>query len=239
MVPSEGLELKIYHHVEFAGKAQWWETDLGSLVMAFQFFERSVLIDAIQDLNSRRFLEVRTLDQARNEWRLYDGVDRACFQSYFQLRVTFSGRKYFESLEAKAAEEARIETKAENERQQIPGSELSSAPASVQSCQPGHLKAFVSHSSQDHAFVEKFATDLRANRFRRSSPSRSKIVETSHPPSVLCVGKIFQTSPTIQRLSGCWTASSARMSVHRWANRQSEQCPKKSCRRVLRRFAPN
>src|ERR1019366_8852860 len=101
MVPAEELELKIFHFAELAGKARWRPADLGTLANFLQFVEQPVLVDALDDLYARRFVEFRQWSYAQNDWALYSG-NREYFSYPFEMRVTFPGRKYFEGLDAQA-----------------------------------------------------------------------------------------------------------------------------------------
>jgi hypothetical protein len=109
MIPSEELELKLYRFAELTGKARWRPADVGTLSNFRQFTELSVLIDALHDLYARKFMEFRRSRYPQNGWSACDGSDREYFYVGFQMRVTFSGRKYFESLEAQEGEEDRVD----------------------------------------------------------------------------------------------------------------------------------
>ena len=109
MTPSEDLELKLYRFAESTGKARWRPADAATLSNLGQFTDLSVLIDALDDLYARKFMEFRQWSYPQNGWSAYGGGDREYFYRGFEMRVTFSGRKYFESLEARAAEEGRVD----------------------------------------------------------------------------------------------------------------------------------
>jgi hypothetical protein len=108
MVPSENLELEIFHFAEAAGKARWRITSFGALSNALQVMD-TLLSDALEHLYSRRFMEFRQWSYPENNWVLYAGSDPEYFDHDFHVRVTFSGRKHFELLEAEAAEEGRVD----------------------------------------------------------------------------------------------------------------------------------
>jgi hypothetical protein len=107
MTPSEDLESRLYRFAESTGKARWRPADSATLSNLGRFTDLSVLIDALDDLYARKFMEFRQWSYPQNGWSAYGGGDREYFYRGFELRVTFSGRKYFESLEAQAAEEGR------------------------------------------------------------------------------------------------------------------------------------
>ncbi len=71
MVPAEELELKIFRFAEFAGKARWQPADLGTLATALEFLERAVLVDALHDLHTRKFMEFRQWSDAQKDWALW------------------------------------------------------------------------------------------------------------------------------------------------------------------------
>jgi hypothetical protein len=104
MLPTEELELKIYHFVESAGKAMWRPTDLPTLSTVTKFHEPAVLVDALIDLQSQRLTEFRQWSSERRDWLLYAGDNPIYFYRAFEIRVTFPGRKYFERLEAQTVE---------------------------------------------------------------------------------------------------------------------------------------
>lgn len=168
MVPSEALELKIFHFAESAGKARWRPTDFSGLSKAVQFIEDAILVDALTDLHARRLLEFRQWSGESNGWLLYPGGSREYFFRPFEIRVTFSGRKYFERLEAAPAELSRWPTAPSTTQQETAGDESQLSTMQRATSQPiltpapRHPKAFVSHSGQDRAFVERFAADLWA-----------------------------------------------------------------------------
>jgi TIR domain len=169
MTPSERLELGIFHFAERGGKAQWQPARVATISTAVQVPDWPVVADALHDLHSRRFMEIRRWDYSRNGWLVYDGGNTEYFAREFSMRVTFSGRKYFESLEASSSEPARSHAPTPDHVQQRDqrtvdlSSEADAIPPSNATLQPHHPRAFVSHSSQDRLFVERFATDLRAN----------------------------------------------------------------------------
>jgi hypothetical protein len=109
MTPSVELELKIYRYAEFVGQARWRFADIPNLSSMHQFGDWQVVADAFHDLYARGFLNLRQHDHQLLRWREYDGSDQGFFQRNFEIRVTFAGRKYFESLEAQAAEENRVD----------------------------------------------------------------------------------------------------------------------------------
>jgi hypothetical protein len=166
MVPSEELELKVFHFAESAGKARWQPADLGMLSNTLHFLENNVLVDALHDLHARAFLEFRQWSYAQNGWLAYDGRNRDYFIYDFQMRVTFSGRKYFERLQAQGPEanppafpsvapvQAAIVGTATVQ------AKLDSSPQKIATPLPTNPTAFVSHSSKDLPFVERFVADL-------------------------------------------------------------------------------
>jgi hypothetical protein len=168
MIPSLNLELKIYEYAEFAGKAQWRVATLGMLSSVLQYHELSVLIDALDDLFERKYMEYQQWDYSRNGWVVYGGHNRDYFTREFQMRVTFSGRKYFESLEAESAASSQSSThmtqlakpKGAAEDATIAKTQHSSAQR-VLAADSRNPRAFVSYGSEDRAFVERFAGDLR------------------------------------------------------------------------------
>lgn len=99
MTPSEELELRIFCFAESAGKANWRATNLPLLSNFVQFHEDAVLVDALIDLHARAFMEFRQSSNGRTGWNAYAGGDRRYFYRQFEMRVLFSGRKYFERLE--------------------------------------------------------------------------------------------------------------------------------------------
>ncbi len=74
------------------------------------------------------------------------------------MRVTFPGRKYFEQVETQASQPGRSSTDTTPHKK----SQEADEQTPVRTSESTTPKAFVSHSSQDHAFVKKFAADLRA-----------------------------------------------------------------------------
>ena len=159
MTPSELLELGIFHFAECGGKARWQPASLSTVSSATKVSDWLVLADALHDLHARRFLEIRRWDYSRNGWLVYDGGSTEYFDREFSMKVTFPGRKYFESLEARSSELTRSHA-------QTPVDLSSVAEAlfpSNATHQTHHPRAFISHSSQDRLFVERFSTDLRAN----------------------------------------------------------------------------
>jgi len=109
VTPSEELELNLYRFAELTGKARWRPADIATLSNLGQFTEVSVLIDALHDLYARKSMEFRQWSYPQNGWEVYGGGDSKYFHRGFEMRVTFSGRKYFESVESKAAEESRVD----------------------------------------------------------------------------------------------------------------------------------
>lgn len=167
MVPSEALELKIFHFAESAGRARWRPTDFSALSSAAQFTEDAILVDALTDLHTRAFLEFRHWSSESDDWLLYPGGSREYFFRPFEMRVTFSGRKYFERLEAAPSElNRRALTPEPQEKNADDGSGLRAkqeSPAqSILTPAPRCPIAFVSHSGQDREFVDRFAADLWA-----------------------------------------------------------------------------
>jgi hypothetical protein len=150
VIPSVELELKLYRFAESAGVAQWRAANLGTL----QFAEVSVQVDALHDLHSRRFMEFRQWSSERRDWLHYDGDTRFVFNYPFEMRVTFPGRKYFESLE----EQSSIPTPTVAPRDVVVTGDVQvreeSSSTSVLAHEKIRPKSFVSHSSQDHKFVE-------------------------------------------------------------------------------------
>lgn len=164
ILPSEELELKIYRFAEAAGKAMWRPTDLPTLSNIAQFHEHAVLVDALLDLQSRKLIEFRQWSNERSDWVLCTGDNRNYFYRAFEVRVTFSGRKYFERLEAQFSavdQSAQTEIRLQGIVQGAATvrAELDSSPQAIVP-PPIAPKAFVSHSGQDRHFVEKFAADL-------------------------------------------------------------------------------
>jgi hypothetical protein len=156
MTPSEELESRIFRFAESAGKANWRATNLPLLSNAVQFHEDAVLVDALIDLHARAFMEFRQWSNERNGWVQYAAGSRQYFYREFQMRVRFSGRKYFERLEIQSKESARPVLP---QRSALPAAEEGAAPPT----RTRTPTAFVSHATQDHPFVEKFAADLRAH----------------------------------------------------------------------------
>lgn len=164
MTSSEGLELKIFQFAESAGKAKWRPTDLSMLSSVLQFPENLVLVDALTDLHARAFMEFRHWENQR--WVRYAGRNDDYFYRPFEMRVTFSGRKYFERLEIQPTESSRSTLPQRRPLEAAEGTATSfaqtdSSAQSIVTPGSGNPKVFVSHSTQDHSFVEKFATDLR------------------------------------------------------------------------------
>lgn len=165
MVPAEELELKIFRFAEFAGKARWRPADLGTLANALQFLEQAVLVDALDDLYTRRFMEFRQWSYPNNDWVLYAG-QREYFSYPFEMRVTFPGRKYFEGLEAQLAKPAsahralEVSLEANLQGNSTVTAKVDTSPQVIAATGSAPPRAFVSHSGQDRQFVEKFAADL-------------------------------------------------------------------------------
>jgi TIR domain len=165
MVPAEELELKIFRFAELAGKARWRPADLGTLANFLQFVEQPVLVDALDDLYARRFVEFRQWSYAQNDWVLYAG-NREYFSYPFEMRVTFPGRKYFEGLDAQSSKPTSPEKKPEIRLKGISKgnatvtAKLDASPQVIAASAATPPKAFVSHSGQDRHFVERFAADL-------------------------------------------------------------------------------
>lgn len=167
MVPAEELELKIYRFAEFGGKARWKPADLGNFANSLQFMEHAVLVDALHDLYTRRFMEFRQWSYAPNGWVPYAGQSRYFYRP-FEMRVTFPGRKYFEGLEARSTESSQTAVP-QPTRPQGPAevnvtvqAKLDPSPQAIFAPPSTNPKTFVSHAHQDRAFVERLAGDLRA-----------------------------------------------------------------------------
>src|ERR1700726_2110535 len=108
MTQSKELELKIFWFAESAGKEGWRRTHLPALSTVVKCFEQAVLIEALDDLYARRRMRFRQWSDQRNDWVLYRGKNAECLQrSMFDMHVTFSGRMYFERLEAESKEPGR------------------------------------------------------------------------------------------------------------------------------------
>src|ERR1039457_6261332 len=84
MVPSEELELKLYRFAEYAGRARWQPAHLGALVTFLQFSEQPVLVEALDDLHVRAFMEFRQWSHAENDWVFYGGQNREYFSYPFE-----------------------------------------------------------------------------------------------------------------------------------------------------------
>ena len=164
MVPSERLELRIFDFAESAGKARWRPVDIGTLENVVQSQDTAVLVDALFDFQARNLMEFRQWSYEVNNWVPYDGGNRDYFYRPFEMRVTFPGRKYFERLANAPAETI------PSPPSQVPEIRLEAVSHSVSTVQataqmlepPPPPTAFVSHSSQDREFAEKFARDLWA-----------------------------------------------------------------------------
>jgi hypothetical protein len=110
MTQSEQLELGIFRLADAYDKGRWKPTCVSTLASALQFSEWGVLVDAIDDLHARQVLEIRKWDATRNGWLMYDGHDKDEYlYRDFYFRVSFAGRRYFERLQAQAAEESRLD----------------------------------------------------------------------------------------------------------------------------------
>jgi hypothetical protein len=110
MTQSEQLELGIFRLADAYDKGRWKPTCVSTLASALQFSEWGILVDAIDDLHARQCLEIRMWDATRNGWLMYDGQDKDEYlYRDFYFRVSFAGRKYFERLQAQAAEESRLD----------------------------------------------------------------------------------------------------------------------------------
>jgi len=108
MTPSEELELKIFRFAESAAKGGWRRTHLLALSTVVKCFDQAVLIEALDDLNARRRMKFRQWSDQQKDWILYRGKNAQCLQrSMFEMHVTFSGRQYFERLEAESKEPGR------------------------------------------------------------------------------------------------------------------------------------
>jgi hypothetical protein len=162
------IELKLFRFAESAGKARWRAVDLGTLATSLHFTEHAVLIDALHDLHERAFLELRQWSYALNDWVIYDGQAREYFSHDFQMRVTFSGRKYFERLEAQGTDPNPSVPMRETQLQGATAGKatvqarLDSSPQRIATPVPTNPNAFVSHSGKDRQFVEKLVADLWA-----------------------------------------------------------------------------
>jgi hypothetical protein len=147
MTPSEGLELKIFQFAESGGNSKWREAGLRTLSPAVEYaLDDGDLVAALIDLCVRGFLEFRQFRNGQNAFVYFSRDERVdFFYRPFEMRITDSGRKYFEPFEIKR--------------------NLTSQLAALHSTgdKPSCPKAFVSHATQDHAFVETFAARLRAN----------------------------------------------------------------------------
>jgi hypothetical protein len=161
MVPSESLELKLFQFAELAGKAMWRAAGLGTLSNALQFVETGVLVDALGDLHARGFLELRQWSYEEGTWLVFDGSNREYFDYEFQMRVTFSGRKYFERLEAQAKEEL-VPVPTGHAVPVLPllKARLDSSPQKIALPPMEPPTAFVSHSGKDRQFVDRFVQSL-------------------------------------------------------------------------------
>jgi hypothetical protein len=107
MIPSEHLELAICRFADALDKAQFRPASIGDILPNTSSTPYAVVADALHDLHARGFLEVRQWQNGG--WLYYGSGDHAYFYRDFQVRLTFSGRKHFERLEADAAEESRVD----------------------------------------------------------------------------------------------------------------------------------
>ena len=165
MVPSEKLELSIFTFAESAGKARWRAVDIGTLENVVQSHDTVVLVDALFDLQSRNLMEFRQWSYEANTWIPYAGGNRDYFYRPFEMRVTFSGRKYFERLANTPLDAAPPPTQLHvpEVRLQAVSHGVSTAQATGQVMEPPPPPtAFVSHGSQDREFAERFSRDLWA-----------------------------------------------------------------------------
>ena len=156
MTPSEELELKILRFAEATGKADWRPTDLPTLSNEINRHDQGILIEALDDLHARELIELRQWSDQRGGWVVYPGKNPQYLRRMFEMRVTFSGRKYFERLEI----ESRVPARPTPTQKAAPETTERTATSQTRTETP---KAFVSHATQDHPFVEKFAADLRTN----------------------------------------------------------------------------
>lgn len=148
MAPSEELELWIYEYAEMTGQAKWRDARILPFSTG-KHMSPLVFVDAFRHLHAEGYIELRRWQG--NNLVLFDPSDSDFFNYGFQVRVTFTGRKYFESLEARRVKA--IPTRAvSTSKTQSAESENADSP-----------RAFVSHSTQDREFVKKLATDLMAN----------------------------------------------------------------------------
>ena len=112
-------------------------------------------------------MQFRQWNDERHDWALYRGGDREHFFRPFEIRVTFSGRKYFERLEAlprefkAAATTPQIRLRGVAEGKATIQAKLDSSPQPISTTIPRAPKVFVSHATQDRQFVDKFTSDLR------------------------------------------------------------------------------
>ena len=157
MVLSEQLELRIFNFAELAGKARWRAVDLGTLENSVLSQDTAVLVNALFDLHARNLTEFRQWSYESSVWIGYGGGDREYFYRPFEIRVTFTGRKYFERL----AEQAAGSSREPDERLLMRGDTLESVPHATSPgttpqviTPPSPPTAFVSHSGQDRDFVE-------------------------------------------------------------------------------------
>jgi hypothetical protein len=108
MTPSEELELKIFHFADAQGKGEWRPTHPGMLAQAVQS-SLNVLVGALAHLQAQRFIEFREWRSEQNRSVPYAVESHDCFYRPFDMTVAFEGRKYFERLEAQAAELSRVD----------------------------------------------------------------------------------------------------------------------------------
>jgi hypothetical protein len=79
MTPSEQLLLRISQFADSAGKGRWRATDLPALSTAVACADWGILVDALDELHRRQFLEFRQWNNDRIDWIVYDKRNREYF----------------------------------------------------------------------------------------------------------------------------------------------------------------
>src|ERR1039458_4377114 len=148
MTLTESVELAILRTLQSSGLGEWRH------VTVFVVDDGNFYRETLLGLHAKQVLEVRYWDDERRTWTTYNR-DPGYFVLDFNVRLTPSGKQYSASLEAKPPDINMLAIFAERIRATVRVTE-----SSVEGSAP---KAFISHATLDHPFVEKFAADLRAN----------------------------------------------------------------------------
>jgi hypothetical protein len=109
LLPSEKMELDLYHLIDRFDPGRWRSFGWGALSNQLGQPEQAKMLDTLKRLHGRGALEIRKFTPQEMQPIPYtSSLDESefFFRYDFQLRVAPEGRPYFEALEQRAAESA-------------------------------------------------------------------------------------------------------------------------------------